>query len=79
MFWCTLNSSTHMHVELHAVAAVAVGDGRDDDEHVFRDKVADASARGLVVPVAGLDLELECVGAHGQQQQQAADVLQQLS
>ena len=68
-------SSTHVHVELHAVALVAVDNGRDDDQHVLGDKVADAAARVLVVAVARLDVELERLRADRQQQQQAAEPL----
>ncbi len=68
-------SATHVHVELHAVALVAVDNGRHDDQHVLGDKVADASARVLVVAVARLDVELERLRADRQQQQQAAEPL----
>lgn len=68
-----------MHVELHAVALVAVDNGRDDDEHVLGDKVADASPRGLVMATTRLNLEFERLGADREEQHQAANVLQQRS
>jgi hypothetical protein len=66
-----------MHVQLHAVALVAVDDGRDDDQHVLGDEVADASPRDLVVAAARLDVEFERLRADRQQQHQAAGLLQQ--
>ena len=70
-------SSAHMHIQLHAVALEAVDDGRDDDQHVLGDKVADAAARVLVVAAAGLDVELEGLRPDGEQHQQAARLVQE--
>lgn len=52
--------STYMHVERLAISSVPAHGGRDDDELVFGDEVADAAffARGLGTGV-GLDVELQ--------------------
>ena len=52
-----------MHVHRLAVATVAVKNGRDDDELLFGNKVADASlVLGGLVAVYGVEVELEGCG-----------------
>lgn len=69
-------SKTYVNVDHHAIALGASDRSTDDDEKVLGHKVPDAALLLLVLPTSvGLDIELEGIGG-GDEQQDAADVLQ---
>lgn len=55
---------THIDIDNHAIALVAVDGGRDYDEGILGDKVADAP---LVPPMLGFEIELE--GGNGRNEE----------
>ena len=58
-------ASTHVHVDLHSIALVAINNGRDHDQCISSNKVSDASRLGVA---RGFEVELEAVCASNQQQ-----------